>query len=130
MPLELVRRTKDYMEEYRDKKNNGALAQSFFHVLRDNEEKLQVDVRFQRKLAQQTKAFRERRIKDIPEFQDDPDAETEDQFFENIDNEIKEEQELTGSSLNTSSMNSRSDLEKDTVKSAISNKFNIANLRL
>jgi hypothetical protein len=51
------------VEEQKQKKANTS-TQSFFHMLRANEEILKTDMRFQRKLRKETLAFRQRRLKD------------------------------------------------------------------
>ena len=50
--LDDIVKLRKYVEEQRAKKANGAMATSFYHVLRANEDLLKGDVQFQRKLQQ------------------------------------------------------------------------------
>ena len=50
--LDDIVKLRKYVEEQRAKKANGAMATSFYHVLRANEDLLKGDIQFQRKLLQ------------------------------------------------------------------------------
>ena len=45
-PIEEINKLRRFVEEHKAKKANGAMATSFFHVLRSKEDALKIDVQF------------------------------------------------------------------------------------